>query len=375
MKILFVFPSINAGGAEKASILYANEFVKLNYDIDIVVFNESDFYKELIDEKINVTYLSNIYKNNVFDPIRSYIKFPLLLSKYYLGKKYDFIISIHEYFGEWPIIILKKLKLFNSTKFVSIIQRSILYGKNEYFSSKLKSLLERFISNSRKVIFDLIICVSNEIYNSIEHKNKYYLPNPISINEINKKLDTDIHNMPIKLDDYFINVGRICKQKNQILLINCWIELIKRGINEKLIIIGEVTEKVYLEFLYEKIKENNLSDHIFILPPQKNYYNILKNSKAHLFSSKFEGMPLALLETMFVKVPIITTKFIGHEAFLSEDKCIFYKSEKELEKIIIDYERIDFNEKINNAKVKIRDYHIDELANRFNMELLRCQFQ
>jgi len=54
-KLLFVFPSINPGGAEKAAIMVANRLLELgDYKISFFIFDDSQYYSSLISSSINI---------------------------------------------------------------------------------------------------------------------------------------------------------------------------------------------------------------------------------------------------------------------------------------------------------------------------------
>lgn len=368
-KFLFVFPSINAGGAEKAAIVLANELVKINsYSVAIIVFNKSNFYEKMIDERISVIYLNNSYRDNFFDPIKSYILFPikLILNTYYV--KYDFIVSIHEYFGEWPVIISFPIfKLINfKVKFISFIQRSIIEYRNNTKLNRGRRYINIFIDLARNNIFFRIICVSNEIYHSIKSEKKRFLPNPVSILSRSENEIISEDNFIEQFSPYYINVARIAKQKNQLLLLKVIKRLIDNRRKVNLLIIGEITEMDYYKKLINYIKNNNLVERVKIIKPVLNIDYYLKKSSAHIFSSLYEGMPLAVLESMMLSVPIISSRFVGIESFLNENQAILYDTEDELYEVLLNFDSNNsVTDLVNNSLKEVDKYLPKNLTKNF----------
>ncbi|EJD6353798.1 glycosyltransferase, partial [Proteus mirabilis] len=57
--------------------------------------------------------------------------------------------------------------------------------------------------------------------------------------------------------------------------------------------------------LLSLISEKNLNNNIKILPPTKNINKIYKSASIYCMTSRFEGMPLVLLEALSFNLPLI----------------------------------------------------------------------
>lgn len=105
--------------------------------------------------------------------------------------------------------------------------------------------------------------------------------------------------------EYFINIGRLDKQKNQEELIKQFDEFINEtGGNYKLVIIGSGILKDSIE---ELIAEKHLSEKVMLLPYISNPFPYLRGALAFVLASIYEGLPNALLEAMALGVPVITS--------------------------------------------------------------------
>jgi glycosyltransferase involved in cell wall biosynthesis len=119
----------------------------------------------------------------------------------------------------------------------------------------------------------------------------------------------------------FITVGRLVESKAQNVLIESF-SIVKNFVpNSKLIIIGKGPLKKDLKKL---IKSKGLNNDILLLGFKKNPFKYIANSDIFILSSKFEGLPMVLLEALACEVPIISTNCsTGPEEILDNNKYGF----------------------------------------------------
>ena len=70
-----------------------------------------------------------------------------------------------------------------------------------------------------------------------------------------------------------------------------------------MVILGEGKDKNTLQALIEK---ENLSEDVLLLGFKENPYPIFKNAKFLVLSSKFEGFPMVLLESLKLGTPVVS---------------------------------------------------------------------
>lgn len=97
-----------------------------------------------------------------------------------------------------------------------------------------------------------------------------------------------------------------------------------------------------LEILKEKTAQYNLSKHITFLGnvPKETVNEIYKLSDFYLIASDFEGTSVSLLEAMFNKIPIITSRAPGIVNTIEEDtECLMFatKDASRLKECILKY--------------------------------------
>src|SRR5437773_2617549 len=102
-KILFIIYNLGGGGAEKVLINILNNLDYKRYKVDLLLIKEEGVYLDKVNKNVNVTsVLSNKRSNNFFYRLYRYCNYqlyenyPKIISKLYIGKKYDIEISFLE---------------------------------------------------------------------------------------------------------------------------------------------------------------------------------------------------------------------------------------------------------------------------------------
>ena len=148
-----------------------------------------------------------------------------------------------------------------------------------------------------------------------------------------------------------IFVGRLSKQKNLISLSNGLI-----GTNIKLIIVGDdnYDEKIKLE---KSLIKNKISFEFFKRTNQNRLKKIIELADAFVLPSLYEGNPKILLEMMYHKIPIITTKVKGIKGLATDKTCILIEKpdHKNIKKSILSFDGINNKQKINLTKNAYRE--------------------
>ena len=122
--------------------------------------------------------------------------------------------------------------------------------------------------------------------------------NPIS------EIPEDLFQPVLVRKKVIVSVGRLNKQKNHVLLIKAFEEVIKEFPVYILKIYGDGKER---ENLVELIRTLWLTDKVFLAGTQSDVHNKIADATMFVMSSDFEGMPNALMEAMALGIPCIST--------------------------------------------------------------------
>ena len=191
--------------------------------------------------------------------------------------------------------------------------------------------------------------------NLVEKSKVIYLPDPIiEINEIFKQKNNNSTDIKIK-KNFFVMIGRYTRQKNHLLAIRCFKELIKKNLDINLIIIGngELKNEYLTEINYLK-----LENRIQLVDYQKNIPIYLSKSLGMISSSLWEDPGFVMIEAAACNTFIISSDCLnGPREFVGSDNGILFSNNniKSMEKSILkfmgmsDYE---IKKKKINAKKK-----------------------
>lgn len=228
------------------------------------------------------------------------------INKILEGKKYDLcIINVAVLF--WITFWLWKRKfkilIFIRENVQPLFIKKFIY----YFLNKFGSYFIA-VSDSLEKEFTEITGNHNikTIYSAIENDQNFSEHEDSFLNKIkSEKNDKIISSNKLK----FISVGSVCDRKNQLLILETARLLQKIDSSIIFIFVGDLSDQNYYSKLTEYCKKYNLTENcIFLDQRDKNYiYNLYKRIDGMIISSKSEGLPLVLAESLFFKIPLITT--------------------------------------------------------------------
>lgn len=284
MKILFYIGNLRKGGAERVVATLSNKLVEKNEVIIITTTDEKIEYS--LNKSIKLFNLKNFDGN----------KNPLVKNIIYLKRLKDYIKDID------PDIILGFLpepsyRLLILKPFIKspVIISDRNDPKIEYASLKSRTIMKFLYKRADGFVFQTDEA-RDYFCKKIQDKS-IVIANPVDDRFLKTKY------VGYKSTE-FINFGRLNEQKNQILLIESFKDVIKKYPNYKLLIYGEGSLKNELSMY---IKDNKLNNNVKLCGNVDDIDNILKDKKGFILSSKYEGMPNALMEAMAVGVPCIST--------------------------------------------------------------------
>ena len=358
MKTLIIFnPSIEDGGVEK------NLFLISNYLADkiknIILISTSFKKKNLFSKKIHFSYIYFKFLENYKRLPKYYLCIVLLIFNIIRHNRKVVIFSFQA--NIYAIIIAK---LFN----IQVISRS-----NTAPAGWNKNFVKQKIFNFFFKRTELIIVNSYEFKKQMDKiysiKSKLIL-NPFDFTYIKKKSVEKInYNFYKKNHLKLINVGRLVDQKDQLTILKAVHYALKKNKKVQLLIIGKGEKKRELE---EYIKKNNLSKNIKLIGYKKNPFKYIRAADIFVLSSKFEGLPNVLIESIFLKRGIISSNCpTGPNEILKNGKYgdLFEIGDyKTLGNIIINYNK-DYL-KINAAYDICTDYSYEKNCHEYYKTVL-----
>jgi glycosyltransferase involved in cell wall biosynthesis len=297
MRILQMIDSLEAGGAERMAVNYANALAtEIEFSGLVVTRKEGSLLNQISS---NVSYLF-LDKKSVLD-IQSVFK----LRKFVKANKIEII---HAHSTSFFLAFL--LKLTYPT--VKLLWHDH-YGDSE-FLSKRPSLVLKFVLP----FFNGIIAVNQKLKVWAEHKlsfkNVIYLPNfPSEGNKASKQ--TILQGIPGKR---IVCLANLRVQKNHFLLLDVAKKVQQSYPEWTFHLVGKDFEDDYSKKIKDLILDFNLENTVFVYGSRNDIKNILEQSKIGILTSQSEGLPVALLEYGLYEKPVVVTN-VGEIPLVIQD--------------------------------------------------------
>lgn len=319
INIIFILPTLVAGGAERVISFIAQNIDSDKYDSKLLV---TGYRKDAVYtvEGIEVKFLE---KKRVLHAIPS-------LFWYLLKHRPDIVVSsighLNTVMGLISIFFLKTKFIIREASVVSLMHEihNDVSNFNKFFD--ISDILYR---NSYKMV-DKIICQSKDMAEDfiniykVKKRNVVIINNPVTSLTPLKKTISDT-NKPTR----FITIGRLCKEKGQLRIIKL---LSKLEFSFHYTIIGDGPLK---DNILNAIKTNQLTNKFTYIAFTKDVSKHMASSDLFLQGSYVEGFPNTVLESCYVGTPVLafnvpggTKEIIMHEVngYLAdtEEEYLYY---------------------------------------------------
>ena len=297
-KVLFFLPNLYGGGAERVTINIIKQLDRELFEVYLLVLSRENSVYDL--ESMNV----NLIELNVSKTIYSVLKL-----RNAIKKTAPEVIFCSLFRGH----IALYLALYGLACKAKLVLRSPNSPKLLLENNQL-SLMYRFFIKKAYNKADLVIAQTPEMrdeiikYHKINQEKVHFFLNPLDTMDIDEKT-RHIEN-PFNTND--INVvaaGRITHQKGFDLLIKSFKNVVKSNGAFKLHIIGRDADDE-MHRLKKIAEELNLQKHVFFLDYQSNPYRYYYYCDLYVLSSRWEGLPNTVLENLYLKKPIVSTRCI-----------------------------------------------------------------
>lgn len=299
MKILQIHISLEIMGGIESFICYLSNEMALFSGNDVTfcsIFppknNNSPFYTRLSKE-ITKDYLLNTTNN--FS-----LKTAWKIYKYIKNSNTD-IVHIHGFFYYYLIAVAL---LHSKVKFVYTFH-SDAYKENTAWDKKIL-WIKKFCLKNHWIYAATISPQSEDSFSRLYHVKSRMIENGIKSPSI---CIEDNRLQMYKIDNatkVFLHPGRICAEKNQLVLCRVFNRLIKEGYNVCLLIVGTIQGKE----IFEQIR-GEFNERIRFIGERNDIPQLFYHADGFCLPSIWEGLPLTLLEAISVGCPPICSPVGG----------------------------------------------------------------
>lgn len=377
MNILYLIPSLtNSGGMERVLTDKVNYLTKTGkYNVIIVTTdmqdNEIPFYE--LDSRVSVVnfkiYFNSIFSLNLISKINKNKKLLGLYEENLLSFIAEHQVDICVSMGAKEIEFFSKLdasvvKIFEShfnptvrSSFIADHKGSALFWR---ILGKYRDW--QYLQQTKNLDQVVVLTKNAQIEWKKTHNNVCLINNPSPFAAIKYKVNDKEYKRAIA-------IGRLEDQKGFDLLIESWRNVYYKYPNWRLDIFGEGSKK---DLLQKKINENNLDQVITLKGVTRNVQQELLTSDFYVMSSRYEGLPMVLLESIANGLPIVSFDCpTGPAEIIENNDCgilVLNGNIKDLsEKIIIMIENVDVRKKMSTIAI--------EKSKKYSIELIMRQWE
>lgn len=301
-------PSMGGGGAERVLINLLNQIDYNKFDVELILLMKKGKLWDSIPKEVNK---SNLGLSSLYLKVLSYVYRIFNLNLFWMLNhkikgQYDVGISFMDsIFTE--LLFLKSLKF---KKKITVVHSSYKSHSNrsKFIKGKYKDVM---VDRYKKL--DNIVCVSKESREEFidlfgEDHNIEVIYNPLNKKDIINKSN---EYFPKELESHkfnFIAVGSLIPVKDFELIIRASHILKSKSLVFHLHILGDGFLKEVLSTLINQLKlESSVTLHGF----KSNPYPWLNHADVFIMSSKTEGLPTVLCESLILGKPVLVPNIPG----------------------------------------------------------------
>lgn len=344
--ICFFISSLkNKGGTERITISLANELSKI-FKVSIISLRKEDSCSYHVSKDIEITSFLDTKKNPIFQFLFVLRKLRLYIKQ----ERVDYIINVDVILALYSL----PLKIFYSNLFII---------SWEHFNHTINLGLK-----SRDLARDLSARYADLIVTLTKQDKNFYLEKYGNINV--EVIPNFITSIPLERADVkskvVLAVGRFTYQKGFDRLIDIWYLLKQNecGSDWKLRIIGDGVDK---DSIKKRILDLSLQNSVEVLDATNDIERYYKTSSIYVMTSRFEGLPMVLLEAKSYGLPIISFDCItGPQEIVknNEDGYLIPNGNNDL--MVRGLQNLIQNEKLradlsNNAYINSSEFHLIQI--------------
>ncbi|CAM4305184.1 glycosyltransferase [Flavobacterium terrigena] len=292
MRIVQLIDSLEAGGAERMAVNFANALSEKIAFSGILATRKEGVLKQEIKHINTYTFLG---RKNKFD-----INAIFLASKYIKTNKVE-IVHAHSSSYFFGVLV----KLFNPK--IKLIW-------HDHYGNRAEDNKQKNVLKICSFFFSKILTVNDELrvwsLKNLNCKYVFFIPNFSDLKKSEEKTILKGENKK-----RIVCLANLKNPKNHLTLINAFIASGIYKENWTLHLIGKDFNDAYSNNLKAIIKENELENSIFIYNACQDIQFILSQSEIGVLSSTYEGFPVTLLEYAQAKLTVVSTN-VGYCKFL-----------------------------------------------------------
>ena len=309
--VALYLPSLRGGGAEQVMVNLANGFAKRGIRTDLVLAKAEGPYLGSVSGSVNII---DLHSRRVLTSL------PALV--FYLRKvRPDVMLAT---VGHANVIAIMARVLSGTRHQVRLVVREtttvgINASEAPTWRGRVMPLVLRFFyPMADAIIANSMGAAKNlSIQTGIPEDRILIIGNPVDIGRIRKLSMEPLAGVPkIDAGPVIVSVGRLAQEKDFETLLYAFKAVHDAMPDVRLLILGEGELRQKLETL---ASDFGIADRVALPGFLSNPYPVMKHADLFVLSSRWEGLPNALLEALALGVPIVATNCPSGPAEILED--------------------------------------------------------
>lgn len=315
-KIAIYNGQLYMGGIERVLINYLEKLAKEpELDITLIIkenIPEKNIFLNEVPDNIKVVFIKSEEMCRNTDRLRGDKKSFISRLQYQWALFYERIVMknwVKEHFknNKYHTVVDFDMSL---SKYVQEVKQDVVAWVHFTLKGRKKKRVKLFREKCEYYKKIVVICddMKDELIELMpEYTEKVVrIYNPMDFETIKKKSEDESElsesDKSLLKDGYFIAVSRLVAGKNRVALVEIYSELKKKGVSQKLYILGDGEDKPNIE---RKIAELNLQNDVLLLGNRKNPFPFMKNAELFLHTSMGEGLPTVFVEAMLCDTVVV----------------------------------------------------------------------
>lgn len=310
----FFLTSLEGGGAERVFLRLMNYFCQKSYGTHLFVKEKKGTFFSQLDDDVRIEELNARQHRDCVPALASQLR------------------------RLQPDVLLSTIQMNNVISTLAhtlagrpgkLILRIANHRSRSYPSKSLKGKAISLLAPYVYRLASRIICVSRSVkndlssFNIIPDERMHVIYNPIDLVKIKASAKEEITDKtyPTYLMDhpFLLSVGRLSSQKDYATLIRAFKKLRSTHPEFHLVILGEGKERQKLRNMVDRLR---LDEFVYMPGYVENPYPWIRASKVFVSTSRWEGCPNVILESLSMGTPVVATDCEGGTAELLQDGSI-----------------------------------------------------
>ncbi len=384
IRLLFIYPWFNVGGADKFNYDLVSRLDKNKFDISIVTTEPSDYIWRQKFERY-----SEVFDLTTFLNRQDWPGFVHYLIK---SRNIDLVMVSNSYFGFYAVPWLK-------SEFPDVIFTDYTHNENwgwrngEYPRDSVA--IDGFLDKSYTCTKKLKNTMMNEMERTVDNVETVYIgvdEKEFDSSEVDIFSNEDIAKYKDKYEGKkcILYLCRISEEKRPILMLKIFKKLLEKDQNLLLLVVGDGDE---LPEMKETANREGIGENVIFYGMQSNESTkaFYKLADVSVICSLTEGLTITTYESLAMGTPVVTADVGGQKELVDDtcgavvqnvqkDKDGFYNrnyTEEEITRYVDAIEKVLKDESLkNNCRSKILgNFTVDKMVEKFDEEfttLVKC---